>query len=252
MSSAPAATVPSDAGPSCRSDSSSPAPSAAGSHRSSSESWPSILSYLRRRATMPLSPGPAGIPPSGRRVLRPGFAGLDVLVLAALRERPAPAEQDGQVMVQMVPQPGRHPDARFQPQRLPGMPEGGEPGDGLGVLPPLKAPAVFAAEGPAEHRQELAAHPCLDRAVQRLRRGAVLPLGRGGAGNLRCHARRPADGAPSSAPPRPTPEDAAAARAACWIAACARAMAAVIRRASGPADRKSTRLNSSHVETSYA
>src|SRR6266487_3870990 len=103
MSSAPAATVPGDAGPSCRSDSSSPAPLAAGSHRSSSESWPSILSYLRRRATMPPSTRPAGIPPSGRRVLCPGFARLDVLVLAALRERPAPAEQNDQMVVEVVP-----------------------------------------------------------------------------------------------------------------------------------------------------
>jgi len=39
------------------------------------------------------------------------MAGIDVLVFAAHRERPGPAEQDGKLVVEMVTQPGGHTGA---------------------------------------------------------------------------------------------------------------------------------------------
>ena len=122
-------------------------------------------------------------------MLGSGFPWLDVLVFPALRKRPGPAEQDRQLMVEVVAKPYRHAGARLEPEGFPGMPEGGQPGDGLRVLPPLPAPSVFAAERTAEHGQELAGHPLLNPAVEGLRWGN-LAVGRLGAGGLRTHPPR--------------------------------------------------------------
>jgi len=90
-----------------------------------------------------------------------GLFGFDVFVLAAVGEGAGSAQQDGELVVEVVAEPGGDAGGGLEAEGFPGVPEGGEPGDGFGVAPPLAAPAVFAAEGAAEGGQELAGHPVL-------------------------------------------------------------------------------------------
>ncbi len=72
------------------------------------------------------------------------------------------------MVVEVVAQPGGHPGAGLEAERFPGVPQRGEPGDRLGVPPPLRAPPVLPAQRAPEHRQEVAGHPFLHAAVHRL------------------------------------------------------------------------------------
>ena len=92
-------------------------------------------------------------------------AGVDALVLAALGERPAAAEQDRELVVEVVAEPVGGPGAGLEPQGLPGLPQGGEPGDRLGVPPPLRAPPEFPAERAPVDGDEVPADPVLDAGI---------------------------------------------------------------------------------------
>src|SRR5260370_8434894 len=88
-----------------------------------------------------------------------------------MREGAGGAEEDGELVVEVVAEPSRHARAGLQAECFPGVPEGGEADDGFGVAPPLAAPAVFAAEAAAERGQELADDPFLDPSAHRLGAG---------------------------------------------------------------------------------
>src|ERR1017187_8476211 len=60
-----------------------------------------------------------------------GLPGINVLVFAALREWPAPAEPEGGLVVEVVAEPDGHAGAGFEPERFPRAPQGGQPGDGF-------------------------------------------------------------------------------------------------------------------------
>src|SRR5690242_9516897 len=107
------------------------------------------------------------VPPSVRWLLDPRLPRVDVLVFGAHAERAGPAEQDGKLVVEVVAQPGDHAGAGLEPHGLPAVPQRGEPGDRLGVLPSLGAPPELPAQRATEHGQEVAGHPFIDAVVDR-------------------------------------------------------------------------------------
>src|SRR6266568_5126552 len=185
-------------------------------------------------------PGPAavlvvGVPPAGRRRLGGCGAGFDVLARRALGERAAAAQQDGELVVEVVPQPVGGPGAGLEPHGLPGLPQGGEPGDRLRVQPPLGAPAVLAADGPAVHGQEVRGDPVLDAGVQRVGRLVAVRGGRGQREISGHEAVRAVRAGGCTRPPDAGGPPGAPAWAARWMAASARRRAASMRAASGRA-----------------
>src|SRR6266511_3391802 len=103
------------------------------------------------------------------------LAAAGALGLAAVAERAVQAEQDRQVVVEVQPPAGF--GGRLPPGALPAVPQHGEPGDRLGVVPPVRAPAHPRVAGypMQEHRGEVADHPYFQARVQR----RVLLLGAG-------------------------------------------------------------------------
>src|SRR6266571_8812112 len=87
-----------------------------------------------------------GVPPVARCGSSVGLMGFPVCGFAALVEGAAGAHEDGQLVVEVVAIPGGDPGAGLEAEHFPGVPEAGEAADGLAVLPPLVAPAVFAAK----------------------------------------------------------------------------------------------------------
>src|ERR1039458_10825955 len=114
-----------------------------------------------------------------------GGEGFPVEVAAsdvALVEGAAGAEQDRQVVVQVVAEPVADAGRWLEPEHFPGSPQCGEPGDGFGVGPPSRAPAELPAERADEHGPEVALKPVLDAPEDRLRGVLLLGIGLCAAG----------------------------------------------------------------------
>src|SRR4030081_499545 len=90
--------------------------------------------------------GPGRLLAPGRRPLRrEGVVGegaelVAVVAVAGLERSALGVGEHAVAGVEVVGPPAAHAAAGLEAERLPRVPEGGEPGDGLGVAPPLGAP----------------------------------------------------------------------------------------------------------------